>query len=525
MRADQGIIDLQTLETNRHLFQQPLYYNGSDWDDDFISSTTTMSQPIKWEPAAFTSFCSFGYFAGDLTPVTGVTRRPWLSEVEDSAAALSDIPPHGRTWMEPGAIANELKSRLSTEAENACKDFDEIYILLSGGLDSRIVAGTMAGLVSQRVIKRPPTAVTWGSKNSRDVVYAKYISEMLGFPWVHLTLTERDVAKNIRLMADKVGAASSPTHLHRMDWFSQFENNVLVLAGSYGDSVGRSEFSGRIVLELDYLRPRNYFGLMRDEAFAQGADTLEQELERFKERAGDRPKYAVCELERQGHYMRGMIAHVMSIIGQSTNLYQMFTAPEVYSFMWSLHPAARTDQVYTELLTQIDPRLARVPWARTNRPLRGKALFHDATATRQYHQYMDWTAGPLWDELMGLIEPDWFHQTGLIDPERLNQILDDLSGGKLRHYGIRPHETIAWLASIRCLADKIEANVGKKVEPVVASNGSTSQIRTVTDDRTAIRRRLSRFPFVQRTASRLRRSTLRKASLRTYPISNKLSKD
>ena len=484
-----------------------------------------MKGPISWEPAAFTSFCSFGYVAGDLTPIAGVTRQPWLSQVESHSASLSEVPPHGRRWMEPSEIALQLKARLSAEAEKVCQGFDEIYILLSGGLDSRIVAGTIAELVARGIIRNAPTAVTWGSEKSRDVVYARYLAEMLGFPWKHLPLTEEDLARNIRLMGEENGAATAPNHLHRMDWFSQFGKDVLVLAGSYGDSVGRSEFSGRIVLELNYLRPKNLFGLMSDGMFAIGAERLEKELNELKERSQGRPKYAICELEQQAHYMRGMIAHAMSMIGRSCHVYQMFTAPEVFTFMWSLHPAARTDQVYTQLLTQIDARLPRVPWARTNQPLVGKPLFRDARASRQYHQYIEWTVGPLWGDLTNLVQSEWFEGTGMICPERLNQFFDDLSQGRLWRYGIKPHEALTWLASVRHLATAIAAVSSRTVEPTAAMKDPTSQRKYGTDDRTSIRRKLSRLPFVQRTASRLRRSALRRISLRTYPISNTLTKD
>lgn len=525
MRANKAIYCLSSknLETSRHLFQPPLYHNGVSWDEDFINSATNSSS-LSWEPAAFTSFCSFGYLAGDLSPVEEVRRRPWMSSLEDTNVLLSDIPAHGRRWLEPTEIADQLKSLLTTEAKRVCEGVENVYILLSGGLDSRIIAGTIAGLVASGTMKRPPTAVTWGSENSRDVVYARFISEMLGFPWIHLTLGKEDLLRNVQLMGEQNGCATSPNHLHRMDWFSQFSNDVLVLAGSYGDSVGRSEFSGRIVLELDYLRPKNLFGLMGDSAFACGVERLEKELEAIRQRGEKRPKYAVCELEQQGNYMRGMIAHAMSILGRSCHLYQMFTAPEVYSFMWSIHPAARTDQVYTELLTQIDSRLARVPWARTNRSLAPRPIVRDTNATRSYHSYQDWIAGPLWDELTALADPGWLDGTGLFDGEQVNKFIANLSSGKLWRYGIKPHEALTWLASIRCLSTKLEEN-HKRVHSCPPQFEPVGKPPFVTDDRTSLRRQLSRLPIVQRTASRLRRSALRKVALRTYPISKTLSKD
>src|SRR3989442_721563 len=62
----------------------------------------------------------------------------------------------------------------------------------------------------------------------------------------------------------------------------------------------------------------------------------------------------------------------MSVINHFCSVYQMFTDPRVYSYMWSLHPSLCVDEVYAVLLGRLHPNLARLPWARTNRALRGR---------------------------------------------------------------------------------------------------------------------------------------------------------
>ena len=61
------------------------------------------------------------------------------------------------------------------------KDFEEVYVLLSGGLDSRIAAGVLKYLCDNGELKSVPKAVSWGLEDSRDVVYAKGIAEKLNF--------------------------------------------------------------------------------------------------------------------------------------------------------------------------------------------------------------------------------------------------------------------------------------------------------------------------------------------------------
>ena len=60
------------------------------------------------------------------------------------------------------------------------------------------------------------------------------------------------------------------------------------------------------------------------------------------------------------------------------------------------------------------------PWSRNNRALRGKTVGADKKASKAFHSYADWIRTELFDKIACLVEPDWFAQTGLFDPEVLN---------------------------------------------------------------------------------------------------------
>ena len=276
------------------------------------------------------------------------------------------IPRHGRLWDNTSNIADKLYSLLCEEALTVCEGKEEVYVLLSGGLDSRVLAGILADLHRQGKLPAKPMGVTWGLDDSRDVHYARAVARICGFDWQHISIGPESIMDNIVEGFPLVAGLVPPLHLHRMLWFKCLVACELVLAGSYGDSIGRGEFSGRHVLELDYLCPTNPYNLICREQVQSAARRSSQICASLLTRAGDVPKYVRCEYEMQCHYMRGEIAQAASIISRFCSFYQMFTSPAVYGYMWSLHPARRDDDIYAALLEQLSPELARLPWARTN---------------------------------------------------------------------------------------------------------------------------------------------------------------
>ena len=238
-----------------HLFQMPQYC-GSDgvWTADFFEAASSCDQQ-NWDPAALLSCVSLGYVCGDKTLLKEVRRQPWLSGFDKGEIQLSDVPQHGFRKQSPQEIGDEMIRLLEAEAELACRGKANVFVLTSGGLDSRIVAGVIKRLKDQQRIKGDIHSVTWGRRGSRDVAIGKVVADSLGFNWTHLDLAPEHFYENISVAADELGGLISPINLHRMKWFHSLSENDLVLAGSYGDSIGRSEFSGRTVFCLLYTSP------------------------------------------------------------------------------------------------------------------------------------------------------------------------------------------------------------------------------------------------------------------------------
>jgi len=241
--------------------------------------------------------------------------------------------------------------------------------------------------------------------------------------------------------------------------------------------VGRAEFSGKHLLELDYLKPFNAFGLLRKNVFNGISRYLSDNLKQFHQRFGPKPKYILCEYEQQGHYMRGMISHAMNVINNYCSLYQMFSAPEVYGYMWSIHPALRTNQIYATAFEMLDYNLARLPWARTNRALSGATSGALNSLTPGFHAYTQWITGPLFKMIDDYFDPQWLCDTVGFEKKsvyRLREMVRSDSDGASA-FGYLPHEKWVWLASLRILDEhlrQLKVNARRSVEYTEELNAS-----------------------------------------------------
>ena len=502
------------MESSRHIFQNPKYTSGNgNWSENFLDVATS-SPSLTWDPAAFLSFVTHGYVCGNRTLVKEVQRLPWLSRTDVDGSVIEEVvPQHGFRALTALQFAEELLHRLEVEAETACRGFDDVYILTSGGLDSRIVAGVVRRLVDQNRISSNVHAVTWGRNGSRDVNIGKFVAGKLGFPWQQLELGEAHFEENIAASANELGALVSPVHLHRMMWFRQVASEGgLVLAGSYGDSVGRAEYSGRTTLEILPYKFSNQFNLLRDDVVADGQHHLNADMLEYRNRFDGRPEYAKRECEQQCHYMRGMIAQTMSVITDPNNctLYQMFSAPEVFEFVWGVHPAYRTDKPYAEILKLLGRDLENIPWARTNRPLKGKKAINVNSKVNQYHDYSNWI-----QSILERVDLDdhvaWLESTGMFKESSILEIVKRLK--ESNSSGFRQSATgfISWTMSLRQLGQQLSIDA-----PLLQTTALKSQPEPFREV-SGIRRYLREKPVVLRTVRSIRKWLKMKQSVRKYP--------
>lgn len=510
------------LDSDRYLFQNPLF-KGTDgkWYKSFIDSVKCSDEALSIDVGAIFSILAFGFPCGDRTLCNEIKRKPWLSKIDSQGQIhLQDIPSHGRLWERPKVIAEKFEQLLIEEAVEVCKDRKNICILLSGGLDSRIVAGVLSKLYRDGRLNCKPLGVTWGFEDSRDVVYASKAAEILGFDWQHIQISPQTLIDNISPNIEILGCLTSPNHLHCMQWFKNMPGDTLVLGGSYGDSIGRAEFMGKHLLELDYLSPVNPFGLLTKDVLKSAHQCMNFDFESLRKRYHDNPKYVQCEHEMQGYYMRGMIGHVMSIISHYCDLYQMFTSPKVYGYIWSLHPSCRKDNVYAELLESLSSDLARLPWARTNKALRGSTCGRLKNLRDHFHSYAEWISGPVYRDYSSLLDPDWFEEIAIFDPDKIKKLNKQVGERdiSLKLYGFRSYEIWLWLVSFRKFLVFLQS-VGKKVvfENRIHGVSEGEDLAVAVDDRTKFRRAVAQSKFIRNNYRKIRRHYLFKNAIKSYP--------
>lgn len=462
------------IETSRHLYQPPVYKRiTGDWSESY-SETINGNKNLTIDNISIASILSFGQVSQDRTLFEEVKRLPWLSTFEPNGLYhLEELPKHGFFTGPTELISSFLFKKLCSEARTVINNYSNIFILLTGGLDSRIIAGVFEYLFKSGELNQKPTCLTWGISNSRDVEYAREIAATLGFEWNHIPLDKNTVITNIEKAGDLTGLLHSPEMLHSMLWFENLSRDSIVIAGSFGDSIGRAEFSNLHLLQLSHKNPNNFFNLLSTEDYVVANKGLLKDINEIHKRGGeDTLTYMQCEYWMQGYRMRNGLCNALATINQYCRVYQMYTAPEVYSFMWSLHPACRNNEIYFDLLKRFFPRLAEIPWARTNKSILGKSGLNGLK--QHYHDYTKWSRDDLNKYISNLVDPDWFENKRIFNPASI---------AKMNHIIRRSNERVGrindvwlWLAGFRHYIDRLDNN-GFKIEFISSSSSINTNLR------------------------------------------------
>lgn len=311
------------------------------------------------------------YMFGDKTIIKGIYRAPWMAKPNNHNNQWNyhTLPSHGQKIKSQVEIADEFFRLLCEEVKTYIGKNKSIGILLSGGMDSRVVAGIIKHLIDINEISiNKVVAYTWGENNSRDVVYAKEITLQLGWEWRHYEVGSKELWRNIVLSSER-GCEYSGIHLHAIpDIAIDAEQEVdVILAGSYGDSVGRAEFSGRHITQLFPIEKglKNFGQLINSKIYKKEIHSIVNEIERYHSLFPRDKYYQQMELDYQLHYMRRMLNPCMEVINEKVPLHQVFTAPDVFGYLWSLNPKYRGNDLYKEIFNRHLISLKDIPWART----------------------------------------------------------------------------------------------------------------------------------------------------------------
>ena len=385
---------------------------GFIFDTKFKSIISKTNSLKTINPKAFLSFFNKFYFLGDDCIVNEVNRSPWMGvpDKEQIKWEFYNLPKHQSKLKNEEDVAGELFELLCEEVIEYVGKVKSVGILLSGGMDSRMAAGCLQYLIEQkRVNVERVVAYNWGNIDSRDHIYARRIASALNWEFKSYQVGTEEMWDNFMISGIR-GCEYSGLHLHSMPQIAETNDVEVILAGSYGDSVGRAEYSG---VKVDKLKPisqkiTNKAGLLSPKVFKKSKALILDDINTYRNRFKTNEKYQENEIDRQLHYMRRMLNPCMEVINDQTPLFQIFTSPKVFGYMWSLDVSVRNDKVYYHLLQKFSDKISEVPWSRT-----GKRFMHDEDVPdehkKKHHNYTYIVQFDLYDRILNYVDENKHH--------------------------------------------------------------------------------------------------------------------
>jgi hypothetical protein len=436
-----------------------LEYSNNEvyFENNYTKIVALLNSSRSIDPVAVSEILSKKYMLGDRTILRKINRTPWMARYDMNLKKwiLLDLPKHLERHENNEFIANELFKLLCEEVKKYIGDAKKVGILLSGGMDSRIVAGIIDYLKATRQIEIDNViAYTWGNPGCRDVIYAKAIAQRLGWEWTHYSVKPSDLWENF-MIAGFRGCEYSGIHLHAIP---QIAKDVLVdtiLAGSYGDSIGRAEYQG---VHIDRLTPVNYgfrnFGnLLRFKAYNEIKGLWLKDIEQYHARCQDVKSFQKNEVDYQLHYMRRMLNPCLELINEVVPTFQVFTSPAVYQFMWSLNAECRTDSVYMHMMKLFKTSLDDIPWARTGLPY-GTLHGLPDTFSKNHHSYSTYIQNELLDEIESRVSSGRIRGLNLFNMDTINSLIKMIR--TFPNNNADYLERITWLVSLDFFLEKFE---------------------------------------------------------------------
>ncbi len=407
------------------------------------------------DPVAVLGILMKNYSIGNRTLVSGIELTPWMSRLtEEGKLQEATLPQHGINVVGADEASKKLRENLTAEVLDFVEGKKAIGILLSGGMDSRIVAGIVRLLQESGDFAGDVVALTWGVPESRDVIYAQRIACEFGWEFKHFELNAERLKDNIELAAVR-GAEYSPVHLHAMESVANTEGIDGILAGSYGDSIGRGEYSGRRAHKLPAIldKHQHHFSFLLKGVEKDALKGVKQDLASARQRFPGRTESAYREIEMQMHYMRRQLNSCMNVIDDNIPLYQMFSSPETFGYMWSLAPECRTDDIYDHLLKRLPDVLQKIPWARTGKKYNQNSMIIEDTNTALNNHYGLWLRNDLRSHILDLVNNGALQSLGIFNELSLKMWSSYWPTTSLSKAD-RLDEKMAWLASLSLFVSK-----------------------------------------------------------------------
>lgn len=362
----------------------------------------------------------FNYMPGTRTLVQDVHKMPWRAELSGRGELRRFPPiPHGNRQVAAAEVARQLFELLQKELTEATKGARRIFLLLSGGYDSRVIASVLKSLESD--LKSPIECVTWSVPNSRDLVYATEVSKLFGWEHHVVDYTPQLVWQNLRTAAVWGGAECTGIHLHGMQWFERCSHEDLVIGGTLGDMIGRAIYRGSHITRVALARIRNMHDLFRYTDYLPLRAAIRDDRATAWQAAPEMTQLTCVELDMQENFVRRLLCYSLDYLRTFCRLHQAFSSDEVVSLMWSLDPRCRTDDVYAHLLRSVDPRLPSIPNPKLGRALDGTPV-KDQSLCKSHHAWDRWPREDHIEQLRSIYFSEGLKRLRLFHPPAVKRL-------------------------------------------------------------------------------------------------------
>ncbi|MEZ4599293.1 MAG: asparagine synthase-related protein [Syntrophotaleaceae bacterium] len=449
---DKYDLDLSVFERYKHLGSDYPYYFEADPGHFHYTVESALRANPKIErsidPVGIVEMLSRGNLLGQRTLLKGLRKAPWRA-VPDGRGGwdYAEIPKHGRAIIPDGELVRRFREALEREGLIYLNGRKRVGILLSGGMDSRIVAGIVKVLQLRGDFPGEVVGITWGIPGSRDMAYSAEVAKRLGWEQLEFQLNPEQLLENIHV-AGEMGAEFAPYHLHALPKVANLKNFDAIIFGNYGDGVGRAEYSGVRVEALKPLVGKNLnrYGLVLDSVLEAARTRIHEDAYGHRINIQRDLEYQYREIEYQMNCIRRRSQAVASCVGKHIPIFQMFTSPDVFGLVWGLDPSVRDDRIYKGLLEVLPGKLGEIPWARTGRVF-GMQAGESDTRTKEYHRYGQWLRNDLRKEVLCLVNSDVIRELGVFNEASLDAMIQIWPKAKTvttNHID----ENIGWLASL-----------------------------------------------------------------------------
>lgn len=447
-------------------FNNPYYFSKDDKlivQPKFADILAKYEGEMKVDSVAVVEVLNNNYPLADRTVIQNIAKTPWLAkpDLENTNWEFAPIPLHGKHKDDPKTIALQFFNLICDEIFEYIKDKKNIGLLLSGGMDSRIVAGALNNLIIEKKLDITVTALTWGNANTRDVIYAERIAKILGWKWKHYTVKAKDLLHNIKVTGLR-GCEYSPIHLHAMPQVRETTDLDVILAGSYGDSIGRAEYGGLHVSKLPQINAniKNVGSLVNEDIFESSIPIIQTDIDRYHNLFPAKELYMQNEYDYQLHYMRRQLNPCMELLNEKSNFFQVFTSPKTFRFIWSIDSSLRNDNLYKIMLTFFKTDLSDIPWARTGLKY-GSTEGKPDTYSKRHHSYVEIMNDEILDKMKEFALSDSIKNSGIFNYSSIEELFRLSKKYPLNSFYYT--EKLAWIASLGILIEEYNINVNQSL--------------------------------------------------------------